>query len=318
MSDPLEFFVRHYQPHARKLWASDSVAGMAGSYQPEALHGTNWSLAKGDVHTLWARWFVASLINPSQYADPKPGQHVKLFRDIQTLIEKRFTNVTALQKTGLIEVLVDLANAEIQSRSRTRRMSYDAVTRRDLLDRAGSPERCWICGYEFTQTAIDRFIDSSCTSSIPLPAYIDFLRPSGAFEWELKIEVDHMTPAVSGGDNAENLRLACGWCNRMKSNHTNLYDVGSQTSTFRHPTLGVLDLAQNFWVVRVLAISKSCQHIPSPPCTASTATDQMYIAPVYDGAMTPPNMACYCKIHDPLRNHRFITKGDYEKGLLKT
>ena len=317
MDDPLEFFAKHYQPHAREIWSETSLRGMAAVHAPDALFGKNWSIVRGDALVMWARWFVASLINPSQFTNPEPGQYVKLYRSVNNLIDKRYVHSTASQRESLVEVLVQLVNTEIQRRKRTRRNSYDSVTKRELVDRAGSPARCWICGHQFATVVVDRFLDDSCTSRIALPEFIDFLRPAGFTESDLSIQVDHVTPVSGGGDNDDNLRLACGWCNRTKSNHTNLYDVGSNTYRFKHPKLGVLDLPQPFWVVRVLAITKECQHHDAPACKATTQNAQLYIAPLQEGAMTPPNLSCFCANHDPWRNHRFILKSEYENGMLK-
>ncbi|MFI9633598.1 HNH endonuclease [Nocardia sp. NPDC051929] len=166
--------------------------------------------------------------------------------------------------------------------------------------------RCYLCGYCFKDSARDRFLGRPIDRPEPL-ALVDFVRPRGRTSRDLCIEIDHVTPLAAGGNNeVENLRLACGWCNRVKSSHTNLFDTTSWAlGKINHPTLGVVAIPQPLWVLRFVATRGRCE---SPTgCSARLANSEIFVAPRRrGGALTPTNLAAFCQRHDPWATERYI------------
>ena len=125
---------------------------------------------------------------------------------------------------------------------------------------AGPEPRCWICGYQFEQWAVDRFLRSKSVSNKPsLPLFVDYMRPQGLRARDFYVETDHVMPIAEGVDEVDNLRLACGWCNAHKGDRTSLYDVGAKPLIVPHMRRGKTSAPRPFWVVRLLATRRRCE-----------------------------------------------------------
>jgi len=130
------------------------------------------------------------------------------------------------------------------------------------------------------------------------------LRGKGLQQRDFRIEIDHVLALASGGDD-ESLRLACGWCNRHKSNYGAIYDVNGAPRRPRTPTLSHYSLPRPFWTVRVLALVQHCEH--GLGCSNTVDNSELTIAPVSSGgAMNPSNLQVTCLEHDPLGTDRFL------------
>lgn len=316
MSESLLNFVERYAGWSSDGWTKESVEGMAGSIHPDAVMGSSWDVIRGDAQALWARWFVASLIHPSKLASQQSGSRIEVVRAVNSAIDERFSHMSKGNKVSLAGHLVDLARQEIARRRPSNRTGLSRLQKLELLDAAGDPPRCWICGYAFSQSAISRYTEGG-KAPIQLPEIVDFVRPAGLFENDLTIHIDHVTPVKFGGGEDDNLKLACGWCNGAKREHGNLYEVSTEGEALLHPKLGLIDLPQKFWTVRILAIRQECQHMGPQHCTSTVHNAQLRISPRSSGSFTPPNLTCYCNAHDPLASDRFITPAAYFEGLQK-
>jgi hypothetical protein len=178
-----------------------------------------------------------------------------------------------------------------------------------LLDAAGNPPRCWICGYAFDQIAIDSFLISPRHHS--LKTFVDFMKPR-LLQRDYGIEVDHMVPFSQGGGGDANLAIACGWCNKTKGARLSLYDVQAQPAVFIHPRLGVTSLPQPFWVVRILALRKRCEH---GSCHRQVSTSELTATPRNErGAMNPMNLMVTCLEHDRLGSDRLVHRKHVERA----
>src|SRR5690242_5957489 len=64
---------------------------------------------------------------------------------------------------------------EEASHLRQDRQSLSRDDKLALLDAAGTPPRCWICGYEFDEITIESFLVSPRHQS--LKTFLDFMKP---------------------------------------------------------------------------------------------------------------------------------------------
>ncbi|WP_438296502.1 HNH endonuclease [Streptomyces sp. HUAS TT7] len=148
---------------------------------------------------------------------------------------------------------------------------------------------------------------------------VDFVRPRGLKSVDLLPQVDHVRPVAIGGETAvENLRLACGWCNRKKSSHIEIYGAPSAyAGIFIHPTLGTISIPRPLWVVRLTKMRGRCED-PSG-CNARLQNSELFVAPRrLSGAINPTNCAVYCREHDPWKRERFIGAGTYAQRFQKS
>lgn len=284
-------------------WNRQSLAELSGLQVPEIVIGRRRTLLRADINEQWAMWFVEGLSDPRQYFD-KDISYPFLFRDIFEVVEKRFNSFTKPEKK---EISATVARTLLQRieifRPKRQRVPISKVEKRLLIDLAGKPPRCWICGSVFAECAIDNFLRQE-RYQVPLPKFIDIFIPKGLIQRDMAIEIDHVVPHAHGGNNEGNLKLACGWCNRHKSDFMSIYDVEGRPRQARSNNLGVSSLPQNFWTIRLLAVGKYCEH--QEGCSCSTEKNELTVAPIcIGGAMNPTNIRLTCYDHDPVKSIRF-------------
>lgn len=293
-----------------------SIAYMANSWSginqsdPESLgalgslFGTRRGLIMGDVYSHWVRWFVEGLGDPRILSDREVSFAALYSRVSIAIKQSPFGQYNSAEDTSKVAFMIaqSLNRTAHLIRDQRRRTSLDVEERKLLLDISGARPRCWICGFRFSDQAIDAFRSRS-PHSTALPHFVDLLMPRGLGERDLRIEVDHVVPFARGGLDEANLKLACGWCNRHKGAHASIYDVTSTPRSVPRNSLGIRSLPQPLWIVRMLACSGLCED-PSG-CTASVADGPLYVVARHqDGAMNPTNLMLTCRDHDPIRNIR--------------
>ena len=75
---------------------------------------------------------------------------------------------------------------------------------------------------------------------------------------------------------------------------------------FHHPKLGLVSVPQPFWVVRILALRKRCEH---EACAGTATVSELTALPRNPlGAMNPMNLMITCFDHDPLGTDRLIPR----------
>jgi hypothetical protein len=285
------------------IWKFSSIDHLANFSVPDSVLGRRRSLLKGDVNEQWARWFVESLVDPRLVA-LKKLTYPLLFAEVLNAVENRFGNAkTRPEKQEIAsitaKIIFSLSEKLNVDRKRT---SFEMYDRRLLLDIAGSPARCWICGAIFKEEAIENFLFLQ-KHKITLPPFVDLLKPRGLIERDYMIEIDHVVPFSKGGGESDNLELACGWCNRNKSAHMSIYDVEGQPRTAGVNALGIFTLPQPFWSVRLLALRRFCEHPDG--CDKSVEGDEMTVVGIRKGgALNPSNIRITCYEHDPMGKDR--------------
>lgn len=304
MDPALADFVQQAFGADAAVWDADSVRDIAAKVAPAGLGGVNDWLIRGDANSLWARWFLEGLADPQQYVAGKQ-RYAHLYARIRDALLATAQQMPADERSKLASRLAKLLWSEIERREVGRRVPADRETKLFLWDLY---PRCWVCGAEFTDWARAAFLQEEANSEPHIPPYVDFYKSRGVKANDLRIEVEHVMAQSSGGSNTlHNLRLACGWCNRAKSDRAVMYDAEGAPRARTHPTLGVVSIPQPFWVVRFLAMRGRCED-PSG-CAARTQTDELTVAPRnVHGAPNPANLIVVCREHDPLRDVRLVAR----------
>lgn len=275
-------------------------------------------IVQADVYLEWIRWYAEGLVDPSRFVNVQTPYGV-IFEAVLKAIDKRFVDRTLDEKKRLSSAIatylqwrVDNLKHLAMSRNRKR---LSLSVRRHLVELAGAPPRCWITGRPFSKESIAAFLfdpedQGTATIGSEPPLYVDVYRPIGLTRRDEAIEVDHVMPMSRGGSDEDNLRLACGWANANKRHHVSLYDVpgGVRHSVVRaNEDLVPPTLPQPFWVVRLLATRRRCEHPGG--CSAHVANAELTVAPIEKiGAPTPTNLRVVCSRHDSMSEGRFVPR----------
>jgi hypothetical protein len=289
-------------------WAPQELHTLASLAAPETLFGRREALARADVHQQWAQWFVQGVADPFRYVQSQLG-YAHIYADALSAITTTFPTLTRTERLELSKLIANkILDSVLELRSEQERTTPDRESRLLLLELAGTEPRCWICGYPFSTLATDSFVNQSPATETTLPDFVDVFKPIGLSRRDTSIEIDHIHPVSRGGPNSiDNLSLACGWCNRNKGASVSLYDKEGRVrrAKFKHATFS--SLPQPFWIVRVLATQRRCEHIDG--CSRSAEDSELTVTPAFGmGAPTPTNLRVTCAEHDPLRTTRLLPR----------
>ncbi|MEU2448990.1 HNH endonuclease signature motif containing protein [Streptomyces sp. NPDC012765] len=287
-------------------WSDEALKSLSKHTVPEVVPGNHAWLLRGDLSTVWGRWFIESLVDLAPYElDAERGighLHGSIFEYFNAVSPQ----VPLDERKEYARVLTRFAWQIVLSRRSRKRAAIGLALREDLWA-MGQPEpRCYLCGFLFGDQARDKFLGEAAQMP-PTPPLVDFTRPRGARASQLCVEVDHVIPVAEGGKTTiENLRLACGWCNSVKNRYTNIYDTTPwAVGIFEHPALGPVTKPQPLWVLRTVATRRRCES--SGGCMAKIEDSELFAGPRNSkGALTPVNLAVYCEEHDPWRLDRWI------------
>lgn len=287
-------------------WKADEILAMAGRAPPDDLIRRNERIVKADTYTLWFRWFVEGLCNPSRYVGDETKTIVDVLADTRDRIDLFYGQEAAGQRDALARAVSTHVMTEVTRRRQIGRINASILQKRDLIDASGTP-RCWLCGFAFSEQAIARFLMNRSGSALTELEFVDVFRPRGLYVRDITIEVEHKVPVAGGGGGADNLALACGWCNKSKGARTGLYDASASAPRTRFALGGTEwhELPHPFWTVRLVATRRQCEAVED--CSASADTEEMFIAPSDPrGSPNPSNLHVYCKAHDPYAGQRHL------------
>lgn len=271
---------------------------------PAELLGTADWLLKGDLKALWGRWMADGLCDPRRY--PDEGSYPRFFGDVRDAILA--LNRQKRPKDEVTEMAAELApvlwKRVVQGRP-GRRRGWRQSERDQAWDLAQPEPRCWICGYRFTLRARQAYRRETMTEPVKLPLFVDAYAPRGLNEQDLRIEIDHVVALAGGGQYEDNIKLACGWCNRHKSSKHVLYDAAMDVREIEMADKQKRAVPPPFWVVRLLALRGRCEWPDG--CDRTRDNAELTVAPLVEtGAPTPTNLWVTCKQHDPLRHARLV------------
>jgi hypothetical protein len=293
-------------------WDYDAVKAMRPL--PEMFLGSQQPILQGDQYRLWLRWFLEGLVSPLAVSRNASLKRLDVLAAVHKRIELMYPSEDALSQRELTEKITDHLYEDVQ------RLRLDV--NRDYADRAAKaallaerdPPRCYICGFAFSKPAQDALLRKAMRDPVVLPKMVDVFRPR-IIKRDVSIEIEHVVPVAHGGHGRDNLRLACGWCNKYKSSKVSLYEasqVPSQVPGFRMGPHEIHELPHPFWTIRVLALRRRCQHRDG--CVRTADDSEMLVSLLdWGGSPNPMNLAIYCEDHDPMKGQRFYGAADVAK-----
>lgn len=285
-----------------RIWDSTEIHKHNLRSAPDNILGHNGSLLRLDIEEQFGSWFIEGIADPMRYVMSQM-QYPHIVSDVKKVINSFFSYKSQPERNELVKSIAETIWLRVRNlRAEKRRNSASLEMRNLLLDLAGYKPRCWVCGYEFTDEAIESFRTvASCI--IPQPQFLDILKPSGLRSDDLRIEVDHVMPLSIGGEEGDNLRIACGWCNRNKSSLQTIYEVKGAPAKAGPNNLSISSLPQKFWIVRLLGLSTTCEYLGG--CSATTKTHELTVCSRNNyGALNPNNLQVTCHQHHPLGSNR--------------
>lgn len=295
-------FIKFALGNTNDAWRASQVDQLSNFAIPDSILGRRRGILKGDINEQWARWFVESLIDPRTVARDCIT-YPYLFEEVLKVVENRFSNSkTKPERQLLASISAKIILSLSLNFNHNKRKPLDIDDKRLLLGISGTPPRCWICGAEFKEEAIENFLFSK-KDKFYLPPFVDILKPRGLVQRDYSIEADHVVPFSKGGSDEMNLELACGWCNKHKSAFISIYDVEGSPRVATHNKYGLSTLPHPFWIIRLLALRRQCEHPDG--CDRSVDTDEMTIVAINkEGALNPSNLRITCYEHDPIQKDR--------------
>ncbi|MGV9272313.1 HNH endonuclease [Streptomyces griseosporeus] len=287
-------------------WSDEALKSLAKYTVPDVIAGNHGWLLRGDLSTVWGRWFIESLVDLAPFEQDPNLTIGHLHVPILAYINAVSPQVPLDERREYARVLTRFAWQLVSARRGKKRSPISPALREELWALGQPAPRCYLCGFGFSEEARDKFLGVSNTSP-PTPLLVDFTRPRGIRSAQLCVEVDHVVPVAEGGEtSADNLRLACGWCNSVKNRYTNIYDVIPWSlGIFEHPALGPITQPQPLWILRTVATRRRCE--APEGCTVRIEEAELFAGPRNKGgALTPVNVAVYCEQHDPWRLDRWV------------
>lgn len=297
----------------KSFWQHDALLASSLVVPPDLILSRSSVILKSDVYSLWFRWFVEGLCNPLRYMD-ESKTIINILADTKDRVDNMYASEPQDEREALAKNIATHIMAEVQRRRQLKRITASSAQKRELVDAAVGKPRCWMCGFEFSQPTIDRFLHKANRSAVNLPQFVDILRPRGLFMRDVCIEVEHIVPVAAGGGGLDNLALACGWCNKSKGARTSIYDADARAprAIFRLGIHNWHELPHPFWTVRLLAIRRRCEHVDG--CSATVDNTELFIAPTdHRGSPNPSNLHVYCSNHDPYAGSRFYGREEARK-----
>lgn len=287
-------------------WNIQSLSGIGNQRVPDFVMSGRGLLLRADINILWTQWFIESICDPEIFANSDRG-YAYIFQTVHERIPYIFAGTSEGERKKLTKYVARLVDKEVQRRKNRKRNFICLESKKMLWDIYGPEHRCWICGYKFTKWAKNKFIGENNYGESPLPQFIDYITLHGLTQRDISVELDHVVPFSKGGNEEDNLRLACGWCNSHKGNWISLYDVPVKPHVVEHPKLGKQSIPHPFWIIRLLSIRRGCEY--EYGCDRTVDNSQLTV--VYknpSGSMNPTNLRITCFDHDPIGSDRLISR----------
>lgn len=298
------------------IWDSPGLRARAALLSDVRSFSTNASLVQADTSSIWSDWHLQALADPERYA-ADPSKHLThVYRDVLWSLSVLIPATPRKHTKALAQRAAAITWDAVQRIRTAARKPLPKRVKLELLDANAGRVACAYCGYRFSRVAVER-LEGRSAEEPPLPPTVDIAAPRGLVSKDLLIEIDHVVPVAQGGSNdLDNLRLACGWCNRNKHALSSIGDLASSPIPMHTPALGGFGAPKPFWVVRVRATVGHCEH--PGDCDATVNTTELFVAPANPlGAWVPGNLMVVCGEHDPLGRYRFVAAADYPRSLVQ-
>lgn len=295
-------------PHdPASAWDYEAIKKLAGARFPDIFFGDQEPLMRADQYRLWLRWFLDGLVSPRRIAQNPALGRLDILQAVVARVKRLYPSVDTFRQGVLADEITNHLLAEVQRLRRSfARDTASSLTKRTLLQ-AASPPRCYICGFAFSPEAQDALLRVKGRNPVPIAGFVDVFRPR-LHKRDFGIEIEHVVPVAAGGSGQDNLKLACGWCNKHKSSRVSLYEASFTTAGTAGFTVGthrLFELPAPFWMIRTLALRGRCQHPAG--CDATARTSELFVALTdWGGSPNPTNLSIYCSAHDPIRVERIM------------
>ncbi len=238
-------------------------------------------------------------------------QRLKILAAVLRRVKRLYPEADDLRRRALTERITDHIYPEIERlRTGNARDTANKVVRMSLLAER-TPARCYLCGFAFSEEARDAFLRVNGRDAPVLPLLVDVFRPRLKLR-DISIEVEHVVPVAASGHGQDNLRLACGWCNKHKSSRVSLYEAPFMAPRVVRYAVGpheLHELPNPFWSIRILALRGRCQHQEGCARTAKDAELFLTLAD-WAGSPNPTNLLVHCEEHDPLVLYRMRDRAE--------
>ncbi|TIH12494.1 hypothetical protein D0S45_17635 [Marinifilum sp. JC120] len=302
--DSLKLYLQDcYIDAPQHLWDSTGLAKIANHRMSSNALGLRSSLLHGDANILIAKWFIESIFDFESCKEKDPG-YANVCDAVKKSLREIFPRHPADERNDYAQLLAKKIYAGIRSRLNNRRKANSLSFRQEIIDNIDSPPRCYLCGYKFDEDAVNCFLDIKQYNKPPL-SFVDYLKPHGLSSRDFRLELDHVFPFSLGGGNDDNLKIACGWCNKHKSNKIVLYEANCSPKVFNHPQRGRTSCPQPLWVIRAISAKQKCEHIDG--CKNRIENSQLTVTPLNpEGGMLPSNLKVICYEHDPIKDYRMV------------
>ncbi|WP_295856881.1 HNH endonuclease [uncultured Xylophilus sp.] len=314
--DILTSFINSAPVDLASAWAYDSVVAMSAMASPQQLMRDQEPLLRADQNRLWLRWFLDGMVSPHLAASDPLFDTLAIYETSLKKVNELYATVEKSRREALASAITAHVDDVVKKLRATHKRDYASPATRKLLIASTLTPRCYICGFEFSQPAVDAFLKVKGSAAITVPALLDVFRPRGLVMRDLGIEIDHIVPVASGGSGQNNLRIACGWCNKYKSDKVSLYEAPFLAARTENAFLigphKLFELPNPFWTIRILALRGFCQHFDG--CAHSAKDAEMFVTPVdWKGSPNPTNLTVRCEHHLPFKNERRQASKDIEK-----
>lgn len=309
-------FIENTPYDMASAWNYDEVLALAGRGLPtESFLRDQEPLLKGDQHRLWMRWFLEGLVSPHRIATDPTIDRLDVLESAFKRVTSLYAGIDLDRRQKLAEAVTNHIFATVSLLRAAAKRDYADLATRHALVAAASPPRCYICGYAFSREALEAFLKVRGRAPISLPPLLDVFRPRGLVERDVKIEIEHVVPVAAGGTGKANLRLACGWCNKYKSDRVSIYEapfMPPRTTSFHIGSHRLNELPSPFWVIRMLALRGKCQHVDG--CNRTVANAELFVSLTdWTGSPNPTNLVVHCHEHDPICIDRMQSRVLVEK-----
>jgi hypothetical protein len=289
------------------VWSDDSLRSLATQQIPAEIFGPHRWLLEADVRITWVNWFVESLLDLTAYVRDERLEYAQLYASVRSELRSRHRSAPDDELNRTAAKIADFAWSDVAARRTSGRRNIPRAIREELWYAAEPDPRCYLCGYLFDDYARDKYLGRTPLRVVRPPLLVDLTRPRGLTLRGVQIEVDHVIPVAAGGESElSNLRLACGWCNSVKSNRLSIYE-SSSTPKFEimTPDLGRVSIPHPLWILRIVATRARCEH--ESGCDARLETHELFVAPLNRrGALNPANAYVCCRGHDPWATTRLV------------
>src|SRR5215475_12747913 len=127
-------------------WVLEDLENTAFLSIPDLILGSQETLLKADVYSLWARWFLESIFDPKTSANAYKG-YAFIYQEVTNRLQSYLTRIPVDDLRKLSSSLSRLIDADIRRRMESQRVPLDRDARNMLVDLFWPNPRCWICGY---------------------------------------------------------------------------------------------------------------------------------------------------------------------------